>query len=271
MYLKYLLLFILVGFYSRVPAQDSWLIVQSYSQDGYTIENKISITENWIKIENNNIAITYEFKNTIIQIAIIPMRSYWMDSEAMFASQLIDYKNILLEKSAPYLSPEELEKLRLSVAEGKGEINNDSLLMDTVPKTQITWQKLEQKETICEYECTMYQTELGFSPQIRASFSSEIAKSYTKELIEMDKIINIMNNIMQQAFSYNPSFVERNKSKRFPMHIIEYEPNSDKIFKESKVEVIELNTIDPMEFMPKESYQKLSLVDLLNGAKSEFK
>jgi len=266
-----LIIFFSINFSIFGSSSDEWQIVQSYTKDGAIFENKITISDSYIKIENKYISINFEQKTNQMQIIILPVRTYWMGSIDEFNAELIDYKTIIFDESSSHIAELKKEQFMQIIRLGGGRIQNDTIVFDTLIKNDNSVKKLKSNEKIAGKSSVKYQITNDSTLNASINMAEKLLKPYMADLIKLSVLIETIGNAINMEFSKSLSYLSYSKINGYPMRLIEFEADGTILLQEEVIVFTKKEYEDnhDNDFILSTEFQKLSLVDLFISSKSE--
>lgn len=266
-----LIMFFSFSFSIFGSSSDEWKIIQSYTKDGAIFENKITISDNNIKIENKYISINFEQKTNQMQIIILPVKTYWMGSIDEFNAELIDYKTIIFDESSSHITELKKEQFLQIIRLGGGRIQNDTIVFDTLIKNDNNVKKLKSNENIAGKSSVKYQITIDSTLNASINMAEKLLKPYMADLIKLSVLIETIGNAINMEFSKSFSYLSYSKINGYPMRLIEFEADGTILLQEEVIVFTKKEYEDnhDNDFILSTEFQKLSLVDLFMSSKSE--
>jgi hypothetical protein len=240
----------LLFFNGLVMGQKEIQIHQTITTDKGFLENKLTISNLFIKLQNSIITLTYEPQTTSIILVYHPLNIFWSGNSETF-----------------YHDAKRFSEFQKSKSLHEDSTKKKPIYLDT------NWQFTKSSKKILPINTQNYDVELwqyaDSSIEADLWLSSEIASQNRKELKEFWRLLNTLNHQLNNTFSISLGGLSNPHIHGFPL-LFEYKnPIQNQIsFKEEVIEIIEFpdqNLNEPMD----PSCTALSFFDLLRSAETE--
>jgi hypothetical protein len=243
-----------------------WFIVQSFSNENSTVENRITLTDSYSSLENTNWSITIIPELETISIINHQLKWYWIGNRSEFNNLLTDLYRVLLAENYRNFSEELVNTTILKLQTKELIFVNDSLKKISTLKK---WQMEKETNTYANYACTSYTSEVINGYKYKLATSTKVAHNAMDQLNKLWEITEEVIMLTGDHFTKSLNFISVGGIQAYPMYYEESNINSLSLLQKETVEVVEELMEAPVQKQIPADYQSRNIVEILIGAKRQ--